>query len=115
MVKVLHRFLVVLVAFAIVGGMTARSSEYGMVAVGMPCDMMMPAPAADGHATPMAPCKTMTGDCLKQIGCVADIALPARFASLEVVTHRTSVDYWSAWSNHAGLVREPEPLPPRTT
>ncbi len=118
MPKALRRFLVVLVAFAIIGGtpsQLARSAEYGMVAIGMPCDMMMSGQAADGHAKPMAPCKTMTVDCIKQIGCVADIALPARFASLEVVAHHTSVDYWAAWSKLASLVREPEPLPPRTT
>lgn len=117
MPKAWRHFLVVLVAFAIVGGMTsqlARSAEYGMVAIGMPCDMMS-AQAADDHAKPMGPCKTMTVDCIKQIGCVADVALPARFACLEVVAHHTSVDYWAAWSNLAGFVREPEPLPPRTT
>ena len=114
----LRRLLVVVIAFAIVGGTTsqlAKSAEYSVVAVGTPCDMMMPAQADDGHSAPIASCKTMTVDCLKRLGCVADVALPARSASLEMVAHHTAVDYWAAWSNHAGLVREPEPLPPRTT
>lgn len=117
MLRAMRRFLVVLIAFAIIGGTSsqlARSAEYTMVAVGMPCDMMS-AQADDGHSEPIAPCKTMTVDCLKQLGCVADTALPARFASLAVIAHPVSVDYWATWSNLAGLVREPEPLPPRTT
>ena len=117
MLRAMRRFLVVFIAFAIIGGTTsqlAKSAEYSVVAIGIPCDMMMPAHPEDGHSAPLAPCKTMTVDCLKQLSCVADIALPARFAFLEVVAHHTSVDYWSAWSNLAGLVRQPEPLPPRT-
>ncbi len=118
MLKALRRFLVVLVAFAVIGGTMSQlawSAEYSMVAVGTPCDMMMPAQADDGHSAPMAPCKMMGVNCLKQLGCVADTALPARFASLDAVAHHTSVNYWATWSNLAGVVREPEPLPPRTT
>jgi len=117
MLKALHRFLVVLVAFALVGGTAtqlARSAEYSMADVGMLCDMTMAAKVGGGQAKPVAPCKTMTVDCLTQLGCVADAALPARFAYLGMVARHTSIDYWAAWSNLAGLVREPDPIPPRT-
>jgi len=114
-----RRFLVMLVSFTIVGGSTAqfaRSAEYGMAAGGIPCNLMMSAQTADGQAKTMAPCKTMIADCLMQLGCVVDTALPAKSASLDVVArHHISVVYWAAWSNLAGLAREPEPLPPRTT
>ncbi len=113
----MRRLLVVFIVFAIISGTTsqlAKSAEHSVVAVGMPCDMMIPAQPEHGHSAPMAPCKTMKTDCLKQLSCVADIALPARLASLEGVTPYTSVGYWSAWSNLAGLVLQPEPMPPRT-
>lgn len=118
MLNALRRFLAVFVAFAVIGGTMSQlawSAEYSMVAVGTPCDMMMPAQADDGHSAPMAPCKMIGVNCLKQLGCVADNALPARFASLGAIAHHTSVNYWATWSNLAGVVREPEPLPPRTT
>ncbi len=117
MLMIIRRFLVVLVAFALVGGTAiqlSHSAEYSMAAVGMPCDMTMAAETGGGQAKPVAPCKTMTVDCLTQLGCVADIASRERFACLGVVAHHTSIDYWAAWSNPAGQVREPEPIPPKT-
>jgi hypothetical protein len=69
-----------------------------------------------GHGGPMAPCKGMTPDCIKQMGCcVVDYALPARLESTDLVVPLSTVAYWAAWSQMAGLSREPEPLPPRTT
>lgn len=114
----MRRFLVVLVAFAVIGGTTSKlawSAEYGPAAVGTPCDVMILAQADDVHSAPLASCKMIQVNCLKQLGCVADTAFPARFASLDVVAHHTSVNFWATWSNLAGVVREPEPLPPRTT
>jgi hypothetical protein len=117
--QVLRQLLFVLIAFAIVGGTTtqlAQSAQYAapMTMVGMPCDMMMMPAAGADHGKPMAPCKGMTPDCIKQMGCVTAVALPARFASHAFAVHFTTVDYWSAPSKLATLVRTPEPLPPRT-
>ncbi len=84
-----------------------------MTMAGMPCDMMMPAADAD-HGEPMMPCKGMTPDCLKHMGCVTDAALPAPLVSNEVVVHFSTVYYWPARSKLASLTRTPEPLPPRT-
>ena len=118
MLRLARRLLAVLVVFAIIGGPSVQLAQPAVYAspktmADMPCDGM--ASMADaGHGTPMAPCKGMTPDCIKQMGCVADAALPARAMSLDVAVNFSDVDYWSAWSSMADFVREPEPLPPRT-
>ena len=119
MLTVARRFLLMLVAFALVGGTTmqlARSAQYGamMVTAGVPCDMAMPAPAAE-KTKPMMPCKGITPDCIKQMGCAATAALPARLSSSGFAAHYSPVIYWTASSRLDGLAREPEPFPPRTT
>ena len=116
MVHRLRQLLLVLIAFAFIGGNSlqfARSAEYGapMMMAGMPCDMMTHA-GMQGH-DPIPPCGGMTSNC-KQIGCVADVALPARAVALDLAVGFCTVDYWSAWSNLADFTREPEPFPPRT-
>ncbi|MBN8907719.1 MAG: hypothetical protein J0H99_14045 [Rhodospirillales bacterium] len=120
MLRILRQCLCALIAFAIVGGTTtqlARSASFVApmtMAAGMPCDMMAPTAGA-GHGKPMTPCKGMTPGCIKQMGCVADIGLPAQFVGRKDVLHFSTVDYLTTWSRLAGLVSEPEPLPPRTT
>ena len=118
MIYRLRQLLLVLIAFAFIGGTSsqlARSTEYAspMVMAGMPCDTMLPHSGMQDDK-PMPPCKGMTPDCIKQMGCVTDAALPARAVNLDIAVHFSSVDYWSAWSKLADFVREPEPLPPRT-
>jgi hypothetical protein len=118
MLRMLRKLLRVLIVFAIIGGTTselARSAQYGtlMAMAGMLCDMMMPAADQD-HGKSTMPCKGMTPDCMKLMGGIADVSLPARFASHEFVAHVSKVDYWSALSELAGLAAAPESLPPRT-
>ncbi len=118
MVRFACRFLLVLIVFAVIGGPTlhlAQPPQFAPpVAMGdVPCDMMMPVADA-GHGAPMVPCKGMTAGCIKQMGCVADVALPTRLAGTDVVLAFSPVAYWSARSLMAGVAREPEPLPPRT-
>jgi hypothetical protein len=81
---------------------------------GMPCDMAMPA-SASGDTKPMAPCKGMTPDCIKLMGCVTVSALPARYLTHELAVQYSMIGYWASFSKLASLDREPEPLPPRTT
>jgi hypothetical protein len=119
MLRFVHRFMLVLIAFAIVGGTSvqlAQSAQYvaPVTMAGMPCDMMMPMADA-GHGKPMLPCKGLTPDCIKQMGCLVAVALPARPAGTEFAVPFSMVDYWPAWSAMAGADRTPEPLPPRTT
>lgn len=110
--------MLALIAFAIVGGTTmqlAQSSQYAApgTTADMPCDTMM-SMAVAGHGLPMAPGNGMTPDCIKQMGCIIDIALPARLAGHEITVHFSTVDYWTAGSKWAVLIREPEILPLRT-
>jgi hypothetical protein len=120
MLRILRQCLFALIAFAMIGGTTtqlARSASLitpMTMAAGVPCDMMAPMAGAE-HGKPMTPCKGMTPDCMKQMGCVADIGLPIRFVSHEPAARSSAVAYWSARSEATGLSRTPEPLPPRTT
>lgn len=121
MLKVVRHILLLLIAFALVGGTTielARSAQYvaPITMVGMPCNMSMAAPAS-GDAAPMPPCKQITRDCLKLMGCATVTALPNRSTGHEMmVRYSNAVDYyWTASSTLAGLDHKPEPLPPRAT
>src|SRR4051794_7274919 len=94
-----RRFLVVLIVFAIVGGPTvhvAQPAEYAapITMADIPCDQMVPA-TDTGPGTPMIPCKGLTPDCLKQMGCVADVALPTRSVALGAVLAYAEVSYWA--------------------
>lgn len=117
--SVLRQALCVLIAVAVVGGTTAQLARAAqhlapVAVVGMPCDMDMPmADTAQDPAT--MPCKGMTTDCIKQLGCVADVAMSARLAGIEPASLSEPVGYWSAGFDRASFVSTPEPLPPRTT
>jgi hypothetical protein len=119
MPQFLRQFLFALIGFAIVGGTTtqlARSAAFvaPVTMSGVPCDMTAPAAGAE-HGKPMTPCKNMTPDCIKQIGCVVDTGLPVRLVSHEAAARFSAVDYWNARSDATGLSCTPEPLPPRTS
>ena len=117
--RILRYLLLLLVAFAIVGGTTselARAAAYGPVAAmaEMPCDMAMSTSASGDDARPMAPCKGMTADCIKQMGCVTVVGLPAHFMTHESDVQYATIGYWSSLSKLVSLALQPEPLPPRT-
>jgi hypothetical protein len=119
MPRLVQRLLAVLVAFALIGGPSLHIAQPAQYAAStsmadMPCAGM--ASMADpSQGTPMAPCKGLTPDCLKQMGCVVDVAVPARLAATDAVFAPSPVAYWSVLSLMAGVSRHPEPLPPRTT
>jgi hypothetical protein len=118
MLRSLRVFLLVLLAFAFIGGASAqfaRSADYAppMMMSGVPCDLMMSHPGIQADK-PMPPCKGVTSDCIKSLGCVSDTALPMRTMRFDIASNVSGVHYWSAWSSPAGFVCEPEPLPPRT-
>ena len=119
MVRRVRQFLFVLIAFAVIGGNASQFARAAADAAptmlaGMPCNMMMSHAGMQGDK-PMAPCKGMMPDCIKQLGCATDAALPARAVYLAIAVNVSDVDYWSAWPKLADFMREPEPLPPRTT
>lgn len=119
MLRTGRRLLLALVAFALIGGTTSQlalataNSAYMSIAT-MPCDMAMPGMDA-GHHKPMPPCKGLTPDCIKQMGCVANTALPPHLVGFERSMQGRLVDYWPTRPNFAGAENAPEPLPPRTT
>jgi hypothetical protein len=123
MVRRARQLLLVLIAFAFIGGASpqlAHSAGYGapMTMTGIPCDMMVSHAGMQADKPPApssgSPCKGVTPDCIKQMGCVTDAVLPARMVNFGIAAQFSDVDYWSAWSKLADFVREPEPLPPRT-
>jgi hypothetical protein len=118
MPRLARHLLAVLLVFAFIGGPTVHLAQPALYSApttmaDMPCDGM--ASMADaGQGTPMAPCKGLTPDCIKQMGCVADVGLPARLATAGDPVTFSKVAYWTTGSVMAGVVRQPEPLPPRT-
>ena len=110
--------MLVLVMLAVIGGPTVhltRPPQFvpPVAMADVPCDMTKPMADA-GNSAPTTPCKGMTADCIKQMGCVTNVAAPIRVVSTEIVFAFSLVAYWSARSEMAGVVREPEDLPPRT-
>ncbi|TAL76371.1 MAG: hypothetical protein EPN75_14490, partial [Beijerinckiaceae bacterium] len=92
-----RRILLLLGAFALLSGTTAefaRATQYvtPMAMDGVPCNMAMPM-SASGDTKPMAPCKGMTPDCLKLMGCITVTALPARYTTHGIVVQYGVVDY----------------------
>lgn len=119
MLKVLRHILLVLIAFAFVGGTPMEfawaAQHVGPMAMdGMPCSMGMPA-SASGDTKPMAPCKGMTPDCPKMLGCATTSALPAGFATHVFVVEYSVVGYPIFSSKLDSLDHKPDPFPPRTT
>ena len=127
MLKIAHHLLLVIIAFALVGGSSVQLAQSARFAAstalgGMPCARMMPVADAaagqtmadDGLGAPMAPCRGMIPDCLKQMGCITDVGFPARLTVTEFSVPSIQVSYWHSRSSMAGLDRIPEPMPPRT-
>jgi hypothetical protein len=119
MPRLARRLLAVLLVFAFIGGPTVHLAQPAVYSApttvaDIPCDGMA-SMAGAGQGKPMAPCKGLTPDCIKQMGCVVDAGLPARPATAGDPVTFSKVAYWTAASAMAGVVRQPEPLPPRTT
>lgn len=119
MYKAFRHILLLLVAVAIVGGTTtelARSAQFGLTAsaAGMPCDDMTMPTSAAGDAQPMQPCKGMTPDCIKLMGCVTATVLPPHSLTHQSTVRYSAIVYWTPVSELASSDLEPEPLPPRT-
>lgn len=119
MLRIVHRVLLGLLVFAVIGAPSlrlAQAARYSVLTtmVDMPCDAMTPM-TGTGHSLPKMPCKGLTPDCIKQMGCVADVALPIRLTAAPGTFVFSPVAYWATGFKMAGLAREPEDSPPRTT
>lgn len=109
---VFRRLLIVLIAVALAGGMGV--GRVHAVATGMPCGMMMmPVAGSGAHAKP-APCKGMTTDCIKRLGCAVDAGLPSSRAGGLTVVRISATRYWPLPCRVTGWIMPPDPWPPRT-
>ena len=124
MLRLVRDILLALIAVAIIGGPTlefARAAKYepamamgAMAMGGTTSDDQMPA-SGDMKTKPTVPCKGMTSDCIKLMGCVTINALPAHFVTFAIADHFDSaIRYWAFGSDWTGIHHRPDPFPPRT-
>ncbi len=60
------------------------------------------------------PCKGISLDCAKQLGCISSPALPAQSTALGTLTVYGRVAYWPLATLQAGLSIKPDLFPPIT-
>jgi hypothetical protein len=79
----------------------------------VPCDHMtamgQPGSAVPGHDTP---CKGITPDCVKQMGCIGVPSVPVRADVLATPVSYVAVTYCSPQPTLGGLSPEPDLFPP---
>jgi hypothetical protein len=70
--------------------------------------------AMKNHPAPMkpVPCKGISLDCAKEIGCISSLALPAPSTALGPLTVYGRVAYWPPATSGAGLSIKPDLFPP---
>jgi hypothetical protein len=123
MLRFLHRFLLIVTAFAFLGGATLQAMPAAdtqvqtsgadmAMAAGMPCEHME---AVKGAGVPLLPCKGMTADCIKQMGCIGFPDLPQGSALAAPVTYYAAVDYRYFQQTSDGLSLKPDLFPPIAT
>lgn len=116
MFRLLHRLLVALTAFAFFGGgiLQAMPVENGQgshtMQVGMPCDQMTGMMQSPKSGTEM-PCKGITPECIKQMGCIGFPSLPATHQLSTSVTYAV-VSYHLLQQSVQGVSPEPDLFPP---
>jgi hypothetical protein len=120
---VLRRLLIVLSALAFLAGaavqampsarlMAAACGDAALTATSDCCAKM----AMQDHAMPspmkQVPCKGISLDCAKQLGCISSQALPAPSTALGSPTAYGYVAYWPPLAWRAGLSLKPDLFPP---
>jgi hypothetical protein len=120
---VLRRLLIVLSGLAFLAGaaVQAMPSAHLMAAV---CGDAAQTATSDccakmvmqDHAMPapmkQVPCKGISLDCAKQLGCISSQALPAPSTALGSPTAYGCVAYWPPLAWRAGLSLKPDLIPP---
>ena len=122
-ILVLRRLLIVLTGLAFLVGATVHAMpraefmasgcmDAAQTATGDCCAKM----AMKDHATPapmkQVPCKGISLDCAKQLGCISSPALPAPSTALGSPTAYGRVAYWPPLASRAGLSIKPDLFPP---
>jgi hypothetical protein len=120
---VLRRLLIVLSGLSFLVGaavqtipsarlMAASCGDTGQTATSDCCAKF----AMNDHGTPASmkqvPCKGISLDCAKQLGCITSPALPAPSNALTSPTVYGRVVYWSVPASRAGLSLKPDLFPP---
>jgi hypothetical protein len=119
----LRRLLVVLTGLAFLAGATVQAMpraelttsacmDAAQTATGNCCARM----AMKDHATPapmkQVPCKGISLDCAKEVGCISSPALPAPSTAVGTPTAYGRVAYWTPAVSGAGLSIKPNLFPP---
>jgi len=120
--RILRGLLVAVTVFAFLGGttvqampvLTANGVPAGMAAkASVPCDHMtamgQPGSAVPGHDSP---CKGITPECVKQMGCIGVPSVPIRVDALAAPISYVMIIYWSPQPTLGGLSLEPDLFPP---
>lgn len=119
MLRILRRLLIVITALAFMGGATLQampvadaqlktSDTHMTTATGMPCEHMA---IMKGAGAPILPCKGITSDCIKQMGCIGFPDSPQASVLTAPITYAV-VDYRYFQQTSAGLSRKPDLFPP---
>jgi hypothetical protein len=121
-ILVLRRLLIVLTGLAFLVGAAVQAMP--------PAEFMAPAcmgaantatgdccanMAMKDHATPAPmkqPCKGISLDCAKELGCMSSPALPASSSALASPTVYGRAAYWPPLTSRAGLSIKPDLFPP---
>jgi hypothetical protein len=115
----LHRVLVAVTVLAFLGGTTVQAmpradpqdvAEQAMQ-VGMPCEYMATMAAASKTAGGHMPCKGITPDCIKQMGCIGFPTLPSTDGLSTQVAY-TTLRYRLMQHRLTGLALKPALFPP---
>ena len=118
--RFLHHVFLVLIGFAMLGGTSVQLAYSAMMQppsamAGMPCDMAEMPMSDAGSENPMSPCKGLTPDCIKQMGCIVAIAISVRLMAFDMNVSSATVRYLQAHSILLGTDGTPDLMPPRTT
>jgi hypothetical protein len=115
----LHRVLVAVTVLAFLGGTTVQAmppadlqdvAEQAMQ-VGMPCDHMTTMASASKTADGHMPCRGITPDCIKQMGCIGFPTLPSTDGLSTQVAY-TTLRYRLMQHRLTGLALKPALVPP---
>jgi hypothetical protein len=121
MCGLIRQLLIVVTAVAFVGGATLQIMPVAEVQTAqapgtgtqanLPCDQMAAMVQVPGLAGETMPCKGITPDCIKQMGCIGVPTLvPADGLATPVVY--TAIIYWPGRQLLDGVSHEPDLLPP---
>ena len=116
MVRILHHLLVVLTALAFLGGATLqampveKAQTMPVMQANMPCDQMA-GMMQNAHPGGQAPCKGVTPECIKQMGCIGIPSLPSGHTLSTPVNYAT-IRYSQPQQRLQSVSLEPDLFPP---